>query len=110
MCGGGNCCPNSTLVSESICGNFNTTAPVTVPLTVWSTDGTVFPFGTVEVFYDRGTPATITATITHATGPATTMTIPKGNTISQTFSDVTSVAIVPSDAIGKYRLNIHYQP
>ncbi|MMZ58516.1 hypothetical protein D1872_205010 [compost metagenome] len=103
------CCPDRPFVTDEICGNFNTIAPVTVPLTVWSTDGTVFPSGTVNIFYDRGTPATITATVTHSTGAPSTLTIPKGSSISETFSDITSVAIVPAGAIGKYCISVHYQ-
>ncbi|MFJ5763691.1 DUF3992 domain-containing protein [Neobacillus sp. NPDC093182] len=108
MCGG-NCCPDRPLVTDEICGNFNTTTAA-VPLTVYTKEPTVFISGTVSIFYDRGTPPTITATVTDSAGGTTVLTVPVGNTISQTFDDIASVSIDTASAIGKYCLTVHYQP
>ncbi|SES17922.1 Protein of unknown function [Gracilibacillus ureilyticus] len=107
MCGGG-CCPDRPFVSDEICGNFNTTEAA-VPLTVYTKEATVFVSGTVSVFYDRGTDATITATVTDSAGVTTALTIPQGNTISQTFDDIASLSIDTAAATGKYCLTLHYQ-
>jgi hypothetical protein len=37
------------------------------------------------------------------------MTIPQGNTISQTFDNIASVSIDTAAAIGKYCLTVHYE-
>lgn len=106
MCGG--CCPDRPFVSDEICGNFNTTTAA-VPLTVYTSEAGLFVSGTVSVYYDRGTPDTITATVTDSAGVDTTITIPQGNTISQTFDNIASVTIDTAAAIGKYCLTVHYE-
>jgi hypothetical protein len=109
MCGD-NCCPDRAFVTDEICGNFNTNPPVTVPLTVYTKDPTLFVSGTVSIYYDRGAPATITATVTDSAGGTTIFTIPRGNTISQTFDDIDTVTIDTAGAMGKYCITAHYQP
>lgn len=107
MCSG-NCCPDNPFVSDEICGNFNTTVAA-VPLTVYTAEATVFVTGTVSIYYDRGTPATITATVTDTAGVDTVLTIPQGNTISQTFDNIATVTIDTAAAIGKYCVTANYQ-
>lgn len=63
----------------------------------------------MSVYYDRGTPETITATVTDSAGVDTTITIPQGNTISQTFDNIASLTIDTAAAIGKYCLTVHYE-
>ncbi|MDQ0229641.1 DUF3992 domain-containing protein [Metabacillus malikii] len=104
---GGNCCPEQNFIQDEICGNFNTTV-ATTPLTVYSTEATVFVGGTVSIYYDRGTTPTITATVTDTAGTAFILTIPRGNTLSQTFNDIDTVTIDSAGAFGKYCLTVHY--
>jgi hypothetical protein len=107
------CCPDRPFVSDEICGNFLTAAAAA--LTVYDTDGDVFPYGTVSVFYDRGNVASVTVTVTDSLGADDTFTVTRGNTISRTYNDIASVAITNtggvagSQANGKYCLTIHYQ-
>lgn len=106
-------CPDRPLVTDEICGNFNTTPPVTAPLVVYSVnpDAGVFPYGTVSVYYDRGTAPAITVTVTpnDTTATPVSFTVPRSNTISQTFNDIGSVSIDTASAIGKFSLDIHYE-
>ncbi|GAA0305584.1 hypothetical protein GGQ92_002525 [Gracilibacillus halotolerans] len=106
MCGG--CCPDRPYINDEICGNFNTTTAA-VPLTMYTSEDNLFVSGTVSIYYDRGTPDEITATITDTGGDTTALTIPQGNTISQTFDNIATVTVDTDAAIGKYCLTVHYE-
>ncbi|WP_157404723.1 S-Ena type endospore appendage [Shouchella shacheensis] len=97
-----------TTVTDEKCGTFDTNLPTPIPLTIYSIDETVFPSGTVSVYYGRGTPSTVTVTVTQSNATTQTLTIPQGNTISQTFGDIVSVSIDTAEVTGKYCLTIHY--
>ena len=106
-CGG--CCPDRSFVTDDICGNFITTHTTLTPLTVFDTNGTIFPFGTISIFYDQGVLPTIIATVHHSGGGSTPLIVPEGNTISATLSDIASVSIDTPEAFGKYCLILHFQ-
>ncbi len=100
------------IITDEICGTFDTHLPVPVPLNIYHVDESIRPFGivsTISLYYGQGDPTLITVLVTYYDLSEETIMIPRGNTITRTLRNVGSLTIQTPQASGKYCLNIHYK-
>jgi hypothetical protein len=101
---------NTIFLKDEVCGNIN--IPCTlglVSVTIYDTDGTVFPSGSITIFYETGCAAMLQVNIFRTIGSPITFSILPGNTRSQFVSNIESIQIVCQgtgeiNCIGKYCL------